>query len=321
MIDRYNRTIDYIRISVTDRCDLRCVYCMPEHGVEAMPHTEILRYEDIIRLARIFAGLGLQKIRLTGGEPLVRKDLHRLVRGLKEIPGIEQVSVTTNGMLLGEQLDQLVEAGLDGVNISLDALEEDVFRAVTRRSGVSRALDALEKALACPQLKVKINCVPTGLNDSQLVPLAELARDNLLSVRFIELMPIGLGATLKCRSEEEIRAILEQGIGPLVSTGERLGNGPCRYFRAEGFRGRIGFISALSHKFCDNCNRVRLTADGFLKTCLQYDTGVRLRPLLDRSDEELRSIIEETIMNKPDCHHFTETAPHKDDRRMHQIGG
>ena len=321
MTDQFGRQIDYLRLSVTDRCDLRCVYCMTEEGIRTLQYTQILRYEEILRLARIFADLGVKKVRLTGGEPLVRKDLHLLVRGLKEIRGIEQVALTTNGMLLYDQLDTLVDAGLDLVNISIDALDSDVFDRITRRHGVERVRAAIEKALTYPRLRVKLNCVPIGINDSQLLPIALLAKDAPLSVRFIELMPIGPGAGMEGRTEEQVRQILEQSLGPLMPSSASQYGGPCRYYRVEGFRGELGFISAMSHKFCAGCNRIRLTADGFLKTCLQYNVGVQLHPLLCHSDDRLRKVISETVRNKPACHHFSNAVGGQDNRNMYQIGG
>ena len=320
MQDRTGRTIDYLRISVTDRCNLRCRYCMPEEGVEQLSHQQVLRYEQILRLARIFAGLGVRTIRLTGGEPLVRKDLAGLVTGLRAIPGIGEVAVTTNGTLLKEQLPGLLAAGLTGVNISLDTLREDTFRQITRREGVRRTLDAIDACLAAG-LPVKVNCVPIA-PEEELVELAGLAKDRPLAVRFIELMPIGLGKDLRGRSEGELRALLERAYGPLSSYGGRLGRGPSQYCTLPGFRGEIGFISSLSHQFCHLCNRVRLTADGFLKTCLQYDRGVWLRPLLDGPDEELERAILAAVWDKPLAHQFSRRqVAGGEEHMMSQIGG
>ena len=325
MLDRYHRTIDYLRISLTDRCNLRCVYCMPEEGVRWVPHTAILSYEQLLRLCRIFAGLGLKKIKLTGGEPLVRPGVAGLIRELKEIDGIENVTLTTNGVLLSEQLPDLVDAGLDGVNVSLDAVDEAIFAALTRRPGVDKVLGAVHDALAVPGLNVKINCVPMAINESQLVPLAALAKDTRLAVRYIEMMPIGMGKTMAPLGDAQVRAILEKAFGPLAPCGEKLGNGPCSYYTLPGFTGRVGFISAMSHQFCDSCNRVRLTASGFLKTCLQYERGVDLLALLNggADDERLREAMEQAIFEKPACHHFNDTSEEHDleEHNMSQIGG
>ena len=284
--DGQGRAIRYLRVSVTDRCNLRCRYCMPEGGVEWMDHSTLLSYEQIARLVGLFARLGVEKVRLTGGEPLVRRDLHRLTAAVSGTPGIREVAVTTNGVLLAEQLPGLVEAGLTGVNMSLDTLDREQFAAITRRDQLPAALAGLEAALAVPGLKVKLNCVPMGENDSQLVPLAALARDRDLSVRFIELMPIGLGGSFPRRTEAEVLERLEAAFGPARACPQDEGGGPGRYITFDGFRGRVGFISAMTHRFCDRCNRVRLTSSGFLKTCLQYDRGAALKPLLDAGAED-----------------------------------
>ena len=320
MKDSLGRTIDYLRVSVTDRCNLRCRYCMPEEGVEWLPHEDILSYEDILRLAAIFARLGVEKVRLTGGEPLARKGLAALVAGLRAIDGIQEVAVTTNGTLLEEQLPGLLAAGLTGVNISLDTLNEWTFRQITRREGVRRTVKAIDTCLAAG-LPVKVNCVPIA-PEEELVELAGLAKGRSLAVRFIELMPIGLGKDLCGRSEDELRALLERAYGPLVPFEGRLGSGPSRYVSPPGFQGQIGFISSLSHQFCHRCNRVRLTANGFLKTCLQYDKGVWLRPLLSGSDETLEAAILTAVRDKPAAHQFAQRQVDGGERHiMSQIGG
>lgn len=322
MMDGTQRVIDYLRISVTDRCNLRCVYCMPAEGVEWQPHDKILRYEEILRLCKICAGLGVTKYKLTGGEPLVRKGLADLVAGIKAIPGTKSVTITTNGILLAGQLPGLVAAGLDGVNISLDTLDAGRFAAITRGGRVEQVLEGLEAALAQPGLNVKLNCVPTGENDRELAALAALAKDRPLAVRFIELMPIGLGEPARGRTETQIRALLEAAYGPMEPYDVPLGNGPCRYVSLPGFAGKIGFISAMSHKFCDRCNRVRLTAAGFLKTCLQYETGVDLRPLLAGDDAALAGAIADAVIHKPAAHQFGSAAVDRTEgRMMSQIGG
>ncbi len=321
MLDGNQRVIDYLRVSVTDRCNLRCVYCMPEDGVPALAHTDILRYEDIVRLCRIFASLGVSKIKLTGGEPLVRKGLPGLVEQLKAIDGIRSVTLTTNGVLLKQQLPALLAAGLNGVNISLDTLDEERFAALTRRRELPRVLEGLEAALAAPGLNVKLNCVPTAQNRPDWAALAALAKGARLSVRFIELMPVGLGAALQRQDEAAVRAVLEDAFGPLRAVEGPPGNGPCRYFRPEGFTGSIGFISALSHTFCRRCNRVRLTAGGFLKTCLQYETGVALQPLLSSGadDSAIYEAILAAVRDKPAHHRFAEGG--HADMTMNEIGG
>ena len=324
MQDQFDREISYLRISVTDRCNLRCRYCMPAEGVEWVEHSAILTYEQILRIARAAAGLGICKIRLTGGEPLVRKGLAGLVGELKAIGGIRSVTLTTNGLLLADQLPALLDAGLDGVNLSLDTLDRAQFAALTRRDELPRAIAGLEAALAAPRLRVKLNCVPAGENDDQLIPLAELARDRKLDVRFIELMPIGLGSALPRRTEDEVRALLESGLGPALPCPQGGGDGPGRYVTFAGFAGRVGFISAMTHQFCHLCNRVRLTAGGFFKTCLQYDQGVDLKALLEggAEDSALEAAMAEAIRCKPAGHHFgTSRRTGDEGRNMNQIGG
>lgn len=325
MRDGQGRLIDYLRVSVTDRCNLRCLYCMPARGVEWIPHDEILSYEEIGRLVGIFAGLGIRKIKLTGGEPLARRGLESLVRRLAAIPGIETITLTTNGLLLAEELPALAAAGISGINISVDAAEEEIYQRITGRTGAAKALAAMDQALAIPGMNVKLNCVPLGINDSQLPLLAALAKERPIAVRFIELMPIGIGRELAGRPEKRTREILESAHGPLREAAGPEGNGPCRYFSLPGFRGKIGLISAISHQFCDSCNRARLTSGGFLKTCLQYDRGADLRALLrtGASDEELAEAIRAAILAKPAAHHFRDGQGERDleKRLMSRIGG
>ncbi len=317
MTDGFGRTIDYLRISVTDKCNLRCKYCMPPEGVEHLPHEEVLTLEEIARLAKILAGLGIRKVRLTGGEPMVRKNLLWLVKALKEDAGIEEVAMTTNGILFASQAKAYREAGLDSINISLDTLEEDEFAEITGKRELSRVLAAMDAAYE-QGLKVKINCVPVReWNEEQLVRLALLAKDRKTDVRFIELMPIGCGKKYEGIPSEEILEKLERVYGKAEeqgNTGQGAGKGtdryvgPARYVRFPGFAGKIGFISPLSHKFCSECNRIRLTCEGRLKLCLHYQNGVELKPLLrgGASDEEIGEAVRAAVLKKPQEHHFKE---------------
>ena len=324
MIDGYGRTIDYIRISVTDRCNLRCTYCMPEKGTLSVPHEEILSYEEIIDLAGIFASLGIHKIRLTGGEPLVRKNLSFLVKKLKQVSGIHQVTLTTNGIFLYDQMDELVSAGIDGINISLDTLNPQLFEKITRRNGLEDVLQGFHKALEYPQIPLKINCVPMGIEGQNITDMAMLAKTYPVHVRFIEMMPIGLGKQFVGQSEEAVLRELKLRFGEYQNSEKVPGNGPGHYYQFEGFCGKIGFISAVSHKFCDSCNRVRLTSGGFLKPCLQYETGTDLKKLLrqNESEECIRAAIEDTIRKKPHGHQFGKKQDgNTENRMMWQIGG
>lgn len=324
MIDGHGRNIDYLRISIIDRCNLRCVYCMPEDGVDAVSHAEILSYEEIIQLVKAFAGLGFRKIKLTGGEPLVRKNVAYLVKEMQAIDGIEQVTLTTNGILLAETMDALAEAGIDGINLSIDTLNPEVFRKITRRDSFEKVMEGFQAALKYPQVPLKVNCVPMNIEGQNVLEMAELARKYPVHVRFIEMMPIGLGKQFEFCSEESILQGLKERYGDYVPYKKCLGNGPGHYYSFPGFQGKIGFISAISHKFCESCNRVRLTSQGYLKSCLQYDIGTDLKKLLrEGADEEiLRNAIEETIQKKPIGHQFgSQPEEHAEEHMMAQIGG
>ena len=329
MIDMCGRNIDYLRISVTDRCNLRCIYCMPEEGVQHVSRSLILQEEEILRICRVMAELGIRKIKLTGGEPLVRSGMPQLVEKLKNMTGIEKVTLTTNGVLLKEQMKDFARAGLDGLNISLDTLDEACSRRITRRDELDRMLEGISEALKYPEISLKINCVPLGIPEQDLCRVALLARNHRVHVRFIEMMPIGMGKEFHGVSEEELLGILGEKL-PRFSpyAGEPLGNGPCHYYDVDGFSGKIGFISAMSHKFCGECNRIRLTSQGFLKTCLQYAAGRDLRAMIRSggSDEELKAVILEALAEKPDGHAFGGSLEkQKEDKTeklcMAQIGG
>ena len=322
MIDSFGRKIDYLRISVTDRCSLRCTYCMPADGVQWLPHTEILRYEELLRLVRIFVSLGITKFKLTGGEPLVRKGLADFIRSMRGIDGVQCVTLTTNGVDLKNQLPALLDAGVDGINLSLDTLDPVRFAERTRRDCLPQVLEGLDAALAAPDLNLKINCVSLAGAEDDWIALAALAKDRPLTVRFIELMPIGMGQGSAPCTEAEVSAALERVYGPLTPYDTPLGNGPAHYCSLPDFAGKIGFISAVSHQFCERCNRVRLTASGYLKTCLQYDVGAALAPLLSESDDVIRAAIEDAVSRKPVSHQFTNPSPeHREGRIMSQIGG
>ena len=322
MIDPFGRKIDYLRISVTDRCSLRCTYCMPADGVQWLPHTEILRYEQLLRICRVFVSLGITKFKLTGGEPLVRKGLADFIRSLRKIDGVQSVTLTTNGVDLKNQLPALLDAGVDGINLSLDTLDPVRFAERTRRDCLPQVLEGLNAALAAPDLNLKINCVSLAGAEDDWIALAALAKDRPLTVRFIELMPIGMGQGSAPCTEAEVSAALERVYGPLTPYDTPLGNGPAHYCSLPDFEGKIGFISAVSHQFCERCNRVRLTASGYLKTCLQYDVGAALAPLLSESDDVIRAAIEDAVSRKPVSHQFTNPSPeHREGRIMSQIGG
>lgn len=321
MRDSYGRNIDYLRISVTDRCNMRCVYCMPEEGIEKLPHGDVLTYDEIVRTAGIAAKIGIKKIKITGGEPLVRKGVTGLIRELKALDGIEQVTLTTNGTMLRQYLDELCEAGVDGINISIDSLDREGYARLARRDMLPEALEGLSAALE-RGLNVKINCVPIA-SDEELTALAGLARERDLQVRFIEIMPLGEGKRFGLRTEDELISMLSKTYGEPAEASFVSGNGPARYISFEGFRGNVGFISAISHKFCSSCNRLRLTADGHIKTCLQFENGCFLREILrdGTDDETIMKTIEKAVYEKPRCHEFLLERDDADARLMSQIGG
>lgn len=324
MLDKQGRNIDYARISITDRCNLRCIYCLPEQGIERLSHEQILTYEEIERVCKCLAELGIKKVKLTGGEPLLRRNCATLVRKIKNIPGIEKVTITTNGILLKEQMKDLADARIDAVNISLDTTDPEVFQQITRRDKLQEVLKGIETALSYSEIPVKINSVPVSKDSQNFVKMAELAKKYPIHVRFIEMMPIGCGKKFPFQDEESIKQILEEAYGPMTPCREKLGNGPCHYYSISGFQGKIGFISAITHKFCYQCNRVRMTAEGYMKSCLQYEAGAGLREILrsDADDEILKRVIADVIWNKPVAHNFYEEKSEQDEQRsMSKIGG
>lgn len=325
MIDGIGRTIDYLRISVTDKCNLRCRYCMPECGVELIPHEELLTLEEIYRVVRIMEGIGIKKIRITGGEPLVRKNIIKLIEDIHALDGIEEIAMTTNGVFFGEKAKDLKRAGLDSVNISLDTMNQESFKKITGFDEHKRVMDAVDAALK-QNIRLKINCVPCReFNENDIEEIALLARNYPVDVRFIELMPVGCGKNFHGISNDEILSRLEAVYGKGTVSGEKRGNGPAKYYDFTEFQGKIGFISPMSHKFCSECNRIRLTAEGRLKLCLHYNSGIELKPLLrsDADDGEIRDKIIEAILKKPQAHDFFHAADveNSDQRKMVQIGG
>ena len=325
MFDSKGRNIHYLRLSVTDLCNLRCRYCMPD-GVDKLEREDILTYEEFLRLAALFARCGVDTVRVTGGEPLVRKGVEQLVKGLKAIPGIRKVTMTTNAVLLEQQLPALLEAGLDSVNISLDTLDPALFAKITARDEFAAVQAGIHAALESG-IPVKLNCVPqVGVNEGELEALAALAQDKPLQVRFIEMMPIGYGAAMPCISGPELLARFRRRwpeLAPLPGAAcAALGDGPAVYYTVPGWKGDIGFIAAVHGKFCASCNRVRLTSQGFLRPCLASETGCDLRTLLrgGAADEELLQAIRETIWSKPREHHFGDHSMPAT-RGMYRIGG
>lgn len=323
MLDQYGRKIDYLRISVTDRCNLRCRYCMPE-PVSAVQHADILRYEEILRICRAAVELGITKFKVTGGEPLVRAGCVDFITALKAQPGTEQVTLTTNGLLLEANLDALTEAGLDGVNISFDSPDNARFRRITGYTGdgADTLLHVLD-ACCAKGLKTKINAVLLEETEADAPALAAIAAKLPVDVRFIELMPIGFGTTMKRVSPEDILTALQERWPDLAPTDEKRGNGPAHYYKSAALLGRIGFIDAVSHKFCAECNRVRLTSTGQLKPCLCYADSADLRALIRGgcTDGELREALRAAVYAKPRAHCFDTNDIITEKHMMSQIGG
>lgn len=323
MLDRYGRVINYLRISVTDRCNLRCCYCMPE-GVQDVGMKNILTFEEIWEIVRTGVSLGITHIRITGGEPLVRKDCVDLIRGIREIPGVETITMTTNGVLLGNYGKQLKEAGVDGVNISLDTLDPEEFYKITGKRELQEVLAGI-RAAKTAGLPVKLNAV--NRKELDPIPLVRYAQEENLPLRFIEMMPVGYGKKYVGRSNEELRETLEAVCGKaecMTNREElsRMGSGPAVYYQFSDLKVPVGFISAIHGKFCDTCNRVRLTAEGYLKLCLCYDEGENLRRVLREGEKEnLRTIMEQTIFRKPTAHCFEHPAEMTETHEMVKIGG
>lgn len=321
MRDGFGREIDYMRISITDRCNLRCRYCMPD-GFNRLPMEEILTYEEIAAAAAEAAKLGIRKIKVTGGEPLVRKGCPDLMGMLKRVPGIRQVTLTTNGVLLSEHAGELKKNGLDAVNVSLDTLRPERFEAITGRTGLRQVFAGIDAALSL-KIPVKINTVLLrGVNEDEWTALAALAKDRPLDVRFIEMMPIGSGSLFEPVSQEEVKKCLETAYGGLLPDGRVRGNGPAVYFRIPGFQGSVGFINAVHGKFCGSCNRIRMTSTGDVKSCLCFDGGVSVKEALRAGDmKRVRELLEACIREKPEGHRFDSPDQVTERRNMARIGG
>lgn len=319
MQDQFGRTIDYMRLSITDRCNLRCRYCMP-NGVQPLPHGDILSYEELLQVAATAVTLGITRFKVTGGEPLVRRGCVDFVRRLKALPGVEQVTLTTNGLLLAPLAGELATLGLDGVNISLDAADRRSYAAITGFDGLDAVRAGIDAALAAG-LKTKLNCVLLAGCEDRLVPLARYAEARPIDVRFIEVMPIGAGAAQPGPGRDAALALLRAAWPNLHPVQERRGNGPARYYAADGLTGRIGFIDAVSHKFCARCNRVRLTSTGQLKPCLCYEAAADLRAVLRGNPDALTQTLRQAVFQKPRAHCFEDRTAITERRGMSQIGG
>ena len=319
MVDGYGREINYMRISITDRCNLRCRYCMPQ-GVPLTGMSELLSYEEIVGVCQQAVSLGITRFKITGGEPLVRRGADTLVTMIKALPGVEQVTLTTNGILLKEYAPGLKIAGVDGINISLDTLDAVRFREITGFDALEKVLKGIDAALDAG-LNVKINSVLTRDN-ADYEKLLTYADGKGIVLRFIEMMPIGYGKMQEGISNQWLLEQLEKRYGDLTMVSDRLGNGPAVYYRLPGGSMPIGFISAMHGKFCASCNRIRMTALGEIKSCLCYETSMSLREPLRAGDmEEVKRRLVESMKKKPYAHCFEEAEKITEVKKMIQIGG
>jgi cyclic pyranopterin phosphate synthase len=326
LLDPYKRKINYLRISVTDRCNLRCRYCMPEEGIPLISHEEILTYEEMLRIVRVFASQGISKVRLTGGEPLVRKGIVEFVSHLSQIPEIKDLSLTTNGILLKEFAHDLKKAGLKRINISLDSLKKERFFQITRKDDFERVWGGIEEALRVGLSPIKINMVAIqGLNDDEIESFARLTLHLPLTVRYIEYMPSGNGEDWKetdILTIPQIQRRLEK-VGELIPIPSNQWDGPAKRFRIDGAIGEIGLIGAVSSHFCGDCNRLRLTPDGKIRTCLFSDEEIDVREILRKggSDHDLKKRLLVALRTKPEKHHINTLQFKKCQRNMSAIGG
>lgn len=318
MIDSFGRKINYLRISLTDRCNLRCMYCMPKKGItDIVPHEELLSLEEIFQLTKNFVELGIDKIRFTGGEPLVRKNIVELIRKTSQLPGVKDISLTTNGQLLKSMAKDLKEAGLNRVNISLDTLDPEKFSQITRGGDLQTVFDAIDEAIKVGLTPIKINTVLMGgFNDDEIKDLVNLTKRGI-DVRFIELMPIGEAAAF-AKDKFISNDIILQTISELQPIEREDVSSPATYYKLPGASGKVGIINPISCKFCDNCNRIRLTSTGQLKLCLHSNREVDLKSAL-RNNEDVKAIIEKSIMSKEESHHLENEEYIT--RNMNQIGG
>lgn len=323
MKDKFDREVDYLRLSVTDNCNLRCIYCMEENHTDFLSFNNKLTDDEIIRIVENSAKLGIKKVRITGGEPLVRHGVVDLISRINKISGINTINLTTNGILLEDKVEELAKNGLRGVNISLDSLKEETFKKLTRNGDLNKVLRAIDKCLEF-NIKVKLNTVIIEeINKDEIIDFINLTKRKNIDVRFIELMPIGEGKSFKPVTNVEIQDIIKSNFNEVEELQRMAMDGPAKYIRFKDSLGKVGFISAISSCFCNECNRIRVTPDGFLKRCLHWNYGINLRDLLRKgiSDEELKEVIKENIYDKPEKHLFDEVNKDEELRFMNEIGG
>lgn len=325
VIDSYNRKIDYIRISLTDRCNLRCKYCMPDGINKKLQHEDILSYEMLLKIIRSLTKLGIEKIKITGGEPFVRKQCHKFIAEVKKIDGVKEVSVTTNGLLLRDKIDFLLDVGIDGINISLDSLKKERYRALCG-GDLDVVLDCLDYIIKKNYKNLKINTlIIKGFNEDEIEDIAKIAKNNPVNVRFIELMPIANAKKFSGVTRDYIQKRLKEQYGPIINVTTKLGNGPADYITFDNFKANIGFIDAIDHKFCEKCNRVRLTSTGKLKLCLQYDDSVDLSDYAKGEINETQFLekVRRALLLKPKENKFKnlEDVVNENTSSMNEIGG
>lgn len=321
--DGNERVIDYLRLSVTDRCNLNCMYCMPEKNRSFLPKEDILSWEEMYTVCKIMSEIGIRKIKITGGEPLVREGVVQFISDIKKHLHIECVTLTTNGVLLNKYLPQLKMAGIDGINISMDSMNCQIYEKITGQDKVNYVLDAVKCSME-NSIPTKINCVVLkDINEQELLEFAKLTKKYPLIVRFIEMMPLGEGNQFPSVSGVDLRKRLEQAVGTLFPVKDIKGNGPAVYYRGEGFQGSIGFINAVSQCFCSRCNRIRMSADGQLKLCLSHSDSWDMRKALrtNESCEKIKEELKQVLKKKPNGHDFQlHTKEHKR-QDMWKIGG
>jgi cyclic pyranopterin phosphate synthase len=327
LVDTFGRVHDNLRISVTDRCNIRCFYCMPAENVTFLPKPQLLTFEEITRFVRMTIPLGVRKIRLTGGEPLVRQNLEVLVQQLRDVEGIEDIGLTTNGILLADQAERLYQAGLRRLNVSLDALDPVKFKQITRREGFEKVIEGLTTAREVGFEKIKINAVSMrGITESEIIPFGRLARETGMEIRFIEFMPLDAERAWerdKVLFASEIIDELAREFGPLLPVGEYDPHAPASEYQFADGVGRIGFIASVSQPFCGSCNRFRLTADGKIRNCLFSLEETDIKSLLrgNASDDEIRLAIRQSIWDKKEGHEINAAKFIRPERAMHSIGG
>ncbi len=327
--DQYNRKHDYLRLSITDRCNLRCVYCMPKEGLPFFPDNRVLSQDEIVQLVKNFTEMGINKVRITGGEPLLRTDVVEIIQRIREIPEVKDISITTNGLFLAKKAAALKQAGLDRLNISLDTFKPDVYKEITRGGNIQQVLDGIATAAELGFKKIKLNVVLIkGQNDDEILDFIRYTKDHDVNVRFIEFMPIG-NAEADWKQEfvplDNVFDLCHQA-GLTYHPIELAGNGPSDNYKIEGFKGSFGLIHPISARFCENCNRLRITADGYIKACLYWNEEINVRKVIS-DPVKFRQTIQRALDNKPLNHEMALAQPERiidkapTWRHMSQIGG